>query len=232
MLQKQISLPAKSRLSDMDISLYSVLLNLEPGLWKGTRISHSTKQVSYLYLTKNTMTQRTSLFWKVQSVHNDTYDNNIFIGYNFFFWSFAVWVKFYNGCYVTKTQVFTILLLQIKQTGNVRLMQEWGAFVQPLLPCRRNKNYTTWVYVCSLTYPACKAHAPYCHMCPAPFCNVLPHCLIHGSVWKRLLNTKCVFWFSLQLLSQTFLVLRINGRDMIKNVYRSSSKVPFVFITL
>jgi hypothetical protein len=50
---------------------------------------------------------------------------------------------------------------------------------------------------------------------------------------KKLLNTKCVFWFSLQLLSETFLMLRRNERDMIKNVYRSAScKVPFIIVRL
>ena len=43
---------------------------------------------------------------------------------------------------------------------------------------------------------------------------------------KKLLNTKCVFWFSLQLLSETFLILRRNGRDIINNVYRSACTVP------
>ena len=33
---------------------------------------------------------------------------------------------------------------------------------------------------------------------------------------KKLLNTKCVFGISLQLLSGTFLILRRNKRDMIK----------------
>ena len=31
-----------------------------------------------------------------------------------------------------------------------------------------------------------------------------------------LLNKKCVLWFSLQLLSETFLILRRTERDMIK----------------
>jgi len=35
---------------------------------------------------------------------------------------------------------------------------------------------------------------------------------------KKLLNIKCVFGFSVQLLSETFLILRRTERDMIKNV--------------
>jgi len=35
---------------------------------------------------------------------------------------------------------------------------------------------------------------------------------------KKLLNTKCVFWFSLQLLSETHLILRSSEPDMTKHV--------------
>ena len=49
---------------------------------------------------------------------------------------------------------------------------------------------------------------------------------------KKLLNTKCVFWFSLQLLSETFLILRITERDIIINVLRSSCKVPVILVGL
>ena len=41
---------------------------------------------------------------------------------------------------------------------------------------------------------------------------------------KTLLNIKSVFWFSLQLLSKTFLILSRNERDTIKNVQWSSHK--------
>jgi len=47
---------------------------------------------------------------------------------------------------------------------------------------------------------------------------------------KKLPNTKCVFWFSPQLLSETFLILRRTEREMIENVYLSSCKVAFILV--
>jgi hypothetical protein len=66
------------------------------------------------------------------------------------------------------------------------------------------------VCVCSLSYPARNAHAPYCYLWPAPLYNIFPQYLTNDTIFgrKKLLNTKCVFWFSLQLLSQTFLPLQ------------------------
>jgi len=31
--------------------------------------------------------------------------------------------------------------------------------------------------VCSLSYPVCIAHAPYCHLWPARLCSIFPHYL-------------------------------------------------------
>ena len=58
------------------------------------------------------------------------------------------------------------------------------------------------------------------------------HYLVNGTTFfkKKLLNTKCVFWIYLQLLSETFLILGRNERDTIKNVYRSSCAAPFILI--
>jgi hypothetical protein len=53
--------------------------------------------------------------------------------------------------------------------------------------------------------------------------------LINGTIFeKKFLNSKCVFSFSLRRLSEIFLILRRNERDMIKNVCWSSCKVPVI----
>jgi hypothetical protein len=43
---------------------------------------------------------------------------------------------------------------------------------------------------------------------------------------------KVLFWFTLELLSETFLILRRIQRDMIINVHRSSCKVPAILVRL
>jgi len=43
---------------------------------------------------------------------------------------------------------------------------------------------------------------------------------------NKLLNTKCVFWFFLQLLSETFLILTRTEWDVTRNMYRSSCHAP------
>ena len=58
-----------------------------------------------------------------------------------------------------------------------------------------------------------------------------PHYLINGTIFeKKLLKTKCVFWFSLQLLSEIFLIPKRSERDMIKNVRWSTCKVPVMLV--
>ena len=92
-----------------------------------------------------------------------------------------------------------------------------------LLLRERNKCYIFWVCIYSLSYPAHNLHVPYCHLWPVQLYSIFPHYLINCMIFRRtLLNTQCVFWFSLQLLLWTFLILRRNERDMIKSVCWSS----------
>jgi hypothetical protein len=82
--------------------------------------------------------------------------------------------------------------------------------------------------VCSLRYPACNAHAPYFHLWPAPlYYFFFPH-LKNGTIFekKKLLKMKSAFWFSLQLSSETFLILGRTERDMIKNYIGLHVKYP------
>jgi len=62
--------------------------------------------------------------------------------------------------------------------------------------------------------------------------NIFEHYLINGTIFekKNLLNIKYVFWFSVQILSETFLILRRNERDIILNVHMSLCKVPVILV--
>ena len=67
------------------------------------------------------------------------------------------------------------------------------------------------VCICSPRYPACNAHAPYCHLWPARLYSIFPHYLKEDTIFeKKKINwsTKSANWFSLQILSQTFFILR------------------------
>jgi hypothetical protein len=77
----------------------------------------------------------------------------------------------------------------------------------------------------------CACAVLYCHLWPIWLYNVFPLYLIKGAICgkKSVLNTKCVLWLSLQRLSDTFLILRRTERDMVKNVYWPSCKVPVIF---
>ena len=109
-----------------------------------------------------------------------------------------------------------LFILQVRQTMYVYLWHG-GTFMWPLLHWKSNTYYIFWVCVCTLSFPACNAHASYCHLWPVWLYLVFPHFLINSmNFGKKLLNTKCVLWFSLQLLSETVLFLKRTEWDMIK----------------
>jgi hypothetical protein len=96
----------------------------------------------------------------------------------------------------------------------------------------KRPTFMDWVCVFGLSNPARKAHAPYCHVWPVWLCYyIFPHYTTKGTIFenKKLLNIKCVIWFSLQILSEIFLILRKIQRDAI-NVHSSSCTVPAVLV--
>jgi hypothetical protein len=66
----------------------------------------------------------------------------------------------------------------------------------------------------------------YCHLWSVLYHHISPHYFINGMIFreKKLLNIKRVFSFSLQLLSETFLIVRITLRDININVHTCACK--------
>jgi hypothetical protein len=87
------------------------------------------------------------------------------------------------------------------------------------------------VCVCSLRYPACNSHAPYCHLWLVRLFYNFLHYLMNGTILKKgLFILQRVLWFSLQILSETFLILRRIEQATIKNVYWSSCEVSDILV--
>ena len=85
---------------------------------------------------------------------------------------------------------------------------------------------------CSLTNPAYNA-PPYCHLRPLWLHHVFPRYLINGTIFgRKLFNIKCVFWFSLQLLSNRCLILRRIQWVIVTNMKTSSCKVFFIIFRI
>ena len=76
--------------------------------------------------------------------------------------------------------------------------------------------------------------ALYFRLWPVWHYHIFPHCLINGTIFtifkkNKLFFIKCVFQFSLQLLSETFLILRRVHRDIAINV---TTDPNYLFILL
>ena len=98
-----------------------------------------------------------------------------------------------------------------------------GSFLQPLLQCKSNEYYILWVCVCSMQCA--------CALLSSVTCLTVPYFPINATILKKKkLNAKCVFWLSLRLLLETFLIVRRNKRDIAINVCWSSCKVPVILV--
>jgi len=90
-----------------------------------------------------------------------------------------------------------------------------------------SKYYKFWVCVCCLSIQHEMRMRPIV-LCGLSGCTVFFHImpLTARLSRKNLLNMKCVFWFSLQLLSDTYFIRRRTEREIIKSVYWSVCEVP------
>ena len=105
-------------------------------------------------------------------------------------------------------------------------------FAQPLSPRKSSKSYIFWVCVCSLSYPALKAHTTYFSViCRLSNCTILLHVILKRHDFRnKFLNLERVFWFSLQLLSEIFLITRRIQLDIVINVQTPACKVPVILV--
>ena len=74
--------------------------------------------------------------------------------------------------------------------------------------------------VYSLSYPSCNAHAPYSYQWPAVQ-YFFPRYLINGTIFggEKVIEYKMCVLISIQLLFETFLILRRTERDLIKKMH-------------
>ena len=90
------------------------------------------------------------------------------------------------------------------------------------------------VCICSLRYSACNAYAPFClffFSCPALQClSKLSHKRHDFRKEKFIEHKMCILILICRILSDTFLILRRNERNMIKNVDWSSCKLPVILV--
>ena len=77
----------------------------------------------------------------------------------------------------------------------VAVEKRWGLLLYNLSVC-----------ICSLRYLVFNAHAPYFRLWPVPFYNISSTFSHKDKIFekKKLLNTKCVFWFPLQICLKYF----------------------------
>jgi hypothetical protein len=105
--------------------------------------------------------------------------------------------------------------------------------VQPNLLWKINNYYVLWVSICSLKCTAWNAHAPYRHQWSAyllPYFSTLS--LQRHDLRKDLLNKIYLFRFSLQILSETFVILTKIKRDSITNMLSIHVNYPLFLLDL
>ena len=151
-----------------------------------------------------------------------------------------------------KHEIRNVLTFALKQTKTINPMQRWGQqdvsysyryissgqtkirqectynlTLRRVLATieTRNKHYVFWLPIYNLSYPACNAHEPYCHVWPGLACSTLIFHIISWTSWfsKKATGPKIFF-----LIFSTIFVWDISPSK--KNWARYDQKLIFIFI--
>jgi len=110
-------------------------------------------------------------------------------------------------------------------TYNVTLTCVRATSVAPACVC-----VCVCVCICSRRYPACNAHAPYCHLWPSPQYNIFPHFPINDKILENFTEHKmCVLIFSTTFISSISLSKNKWARYDTK-IYWYSCKELFILV--
>jgi hypothetical protein len=92
-------------------------------------------------------------------------------------------------------------------------------------------TYTECEFVdLGIQHTKCTHHVVVCGLPGSKICLHIVARTARFSGKKTIERKICVLIFFYNLFSETFLILRRAERDMIKNVYRSSCKVPVILV--
>jgi hypothetical protein len=122
-------------------------------------------------------------------------------------------------------------LIECNKTWRVHIMKHWGAFGQTLCSGKTiSVTCSECVFLAlGVQYAICMGLIVLSSVaCPVVQYDICPHYLIKDKFFEKKKNLRGMFWFSLQSFSETFLIPRRNERNMIKNVYWPSCKVPVI----
>ena len=156
---------------------------------------------------------------------------------------FCAWGWTCSG--VALTEVSVINNNEVKQDRQCTYEVMLRRVCESLLQRKSNKYYIflcvcqcvrcagAWALLCacarSLSNSACDG-PPHCHLRPLWLEHIFQKFLIHGTIFgKKLLVLKCVFWFSLHCLFETFLIIRRTQRVIVINLKSLHVKIPLFF---
>jgi len=86
--------------------------------------------------------------------------------------------------------------------------------------------------VCSLRYPACKAHAPFSSLCPLPLYNIFPHYLIKCKIFEKKITENKMCSDFLYKFARNISNFKKNWERYDQKLFGLLVKFPLLFLDL